>query len=232
MFYFIHNYLRDCVKMARPLFITFEGIDGSGKSTQISRLLHAIRDENSPFGGKYSTVWVSREPTKLTESGKTISSAIRQRVVSAEEATDLFIKDRIEHTRNFIRPRLKEGSYVLLDRYDLSTYAYQMTQGIEFEKLYQLHRYDDEGAIIPDITVVFDVPARVALERIAKRNGWVEQFEVPAFQIKLERVQNEAIQLIQKLQPQRKIIRVNSNQSVENVTKEMIEKLTGAVLDE
>lgn len=217
--------------MSRPLFITFEGIDGSGKSTQISRLLHVIRDENSSFGGKYSTVWVSREPTKLTESGKTISSAIRERIVSAEEATDLFIRDRIEHTRNFIRPRLREGSYVLLDRYDLSTYAYQMTQGIEFERLYQLHKYNDEGAIIPDITIVFDIPAKIALDRIAKRNGWVEQFEVPAFQIKLEKIQDEAIQLIQKLQPQRKIIRVNANQSVEDVTKEMIEKLSTAVSD-
>lgn len=215
--------------MSRPLFITFEGIDGSGKTTQISKLLDFIRDEKNSFGGKYSTVWVSREPTKLTDSGKAISSAIRERVVSAEEATDLFIKDRIEHTQNFILPRLREGSYVILDRYDLSTYAYQMTQGIEFEKLYQLHRYDNDGAVIPDITVVFDVPARVALDRIAKRNGWVEQFEVPAFQIKLERIQNEAIQLIQKLQPQRKIIRVNTNQTVEAVTKELIQKVSDAM---
>mgnify|MGYP001811027204 CR=1 FL=1 len=86
--------------MEKTYFIAVEGIDGSGKDTQLFELVKAIReDDNKPFGNKYSNVWITRNPTKITPAGIKISNLIRQRQVSGEEAAELYVKDRIEHTQ-------------------------------------------------------------------------------------------------------------------------------------
>ena len=132
------------MKKEKNLFITFEGIDGSGKNTQLTRLVDAISDHNNGFpGDKYSTFWLSREPTKITRHGIDISNGITtEKGVSGDEAYPKFVKDRIYHTHNYILPRLAEGNFVLVNRYDISTLMYQYTQGVDFDKLYNAHNYD------------------------------------------------------------------------------------------
>lgn len=205
-----------------PLFITFEGIDGAGKDTQLHRLAELIR-EGKPFGSKYANIWITREPTKMTQAGTTISHLIRQRQVSAEEAIKYYVDDRKEHTQ-YIKKILKH-SYVLCSRYDLSTLSYQMTQGANFEDLYKIHEFGkDKGCIIPDITLVFDVPVSVALERISSRGGVREIFEKEEFLTKLKENQDFCITELRK--KGRKVIVVNANQDRDKVTREMIEKLS------
>ena len=73
-------------------------------------------------------------------------------------------------------------SHVLISRYDLSTLSYQMTQGMSFDELYNMHKYGkEEGCIIPDITLIFDLPVKIAFERMAKRNSETEFFEKVEF---------------------------------------------------
>lgn len=207
-------------------FITLEGIDGSGKSTQLERLVSLIKDgTNGIFGDKYTPIWLTREPTKMTEAGRKICDLLKgQEKLTGEVSSSLFVKDRHEHSIKYISPRLSEGNIVICDRYDLSTYSYQMVQGIDFDFLYDFHGYKEEKTLIPDITIVFDVSVEIALERIRER-GALEQFEVESFQRKLAQKQNEAINRLLERQPSRKILRINSEQSIEKVTEELFNKL-------
>ncbi len=209
----------------KKYFITFEGIDGSGKETQRTMLLEAMRDDSGSFyGDKYSTFWLTREPTRITEPGREISELMRQRDVTKEEATNLFIADRKKHTR-MIEDMMKH-SHVLCSRYDLSTYAYQMTQGMDLDDLYLRHNYGSpDGARIPDITLVFDLPADVAYGRTSKRDSKKECFEVPEFQCILKDNQDYCIDWLRK-KDGRTIIVVDANQPIEDVTEEMLDKLS------
>jgi len=212
-------------KSLKRYFFSFEGIDGCGKDTQLNALVGYLRDDDSLIGNKYANVWTSREPTKDTVSGTEIANLIRQRDVSKEEASEYFIKDRIEHS---VRIRdLLTDSFVLLSRFDLSTFAYQMAQGMNFDHLYDLHRYSDvDGTLIPDLTIVFDLPVDVATKRLSSRDGIKECFETSDFQRVVFEKQKEAIDLLYK-KDGRKIIVVNANQSIEAVTREMISKIEG-----
>lgn len=209
----------------KTYFIAFEGIDGCGKDTQLHKLVEAIKeDDNYPFGNKYSNIWVTREPTKITISGETIAKLLREKEVSGKDAANYFVKDRIEHSK-MIKDILKH-SHVLISRYDLSTLSYQMTQGMSFDELYNMHKYGkEEGCIIPDITLIFDLPVKIAFERMAKRNSETEFFEKVEFQNKLKENLSFCIKELEK-RDKRKIIIINANQSKENVTKEMNEKIS------
>jgi len=210
--------------MEKTLFIVFEGIDGCGKDTQLHKLIGLVKeDDEYPFGNKYSNIWVTREPTKITKSGEKISQLIRERDVSGEEATKLYVEDRIEHTK-LIKEILKH-SHVFSSRYDILTLSYQMTQGMDFDYMYELHKYGkNEGAIIPDITILFDLPVEVALKRMSLRKSQEECFEKEEFQRKLKGNLDFCIDELRK-RDKRKIIVVNANQEIEKVTKEMCEKI-------
>ncbi len=214
--------------MEETYFIAFEGIDGCGKDTQLHKLVEAVKEDNNGcFGDKYSNIWVTREPTKITKNGVKISNLIREEDVSGEEATKYFVKDRIEHS--ILIKQFLQHSHVFTSRYDLSTFSYQMTQGMDFRKMYAMHNYrTKKGAIIPNLTIVFDLPTKVAFERLSKRNSKKEFFEKKEFQEKLQKNLKFCIKELQKIDG-RKIIIVNANQSIEDVTKEMVEKISEVI---
>jgi len=211
--------------MNKNLFIAFEGVDGCGKDTQLNNLVEILREENSPisFGNKYNTIWTTREPTKITKSGVEIAKLIRNREVGGDEATKYFIKDRCEHSK--IIKGILEHSHVLSSRYDFSTFLYQTTQGQDFNEIYKMHKYNEkDGALIPDLTLVFNLPEEVAFKRLSQRNSISECFEKRDFQQKLEQ---NLIQTIYKLNEKdgREIVIINANQSINNVKLEMISKI-------
>lgn len=214
------------VVMEKTYFITFEGIDGVGKDTQLYRLVEAVKeDDNHPFGDKYSNIWITREPTKITKSGREISKLIRERDVGGEEATKFYVEDRKEHTK--IIKEVLRHSHVFCSRYDLSTLAYQMTQGMDFDYLYELHGFDRGECIVPDITLVFDVPVDVVMERMKGRNSVQECFEKEEFQRKLR---DNLFFCVERLREKGRVIFVvDGNQSRDDVTKEMVGKI-GEVL--
>jgi thymidylate kinase len=87
-----------------------------------------------------------------------------------------------------------------------------------------MHNYGDQGSLIPDLTIIFDIPAEVAFEWAGKRKSEEECFEEIEFQKKLVENQNFIIEELRK-RDKRKIIVINSNQPIEDVTKEMVVKI-------
>lgn len=137
------------------MLINLEGIDGCGKSTQSQLLMDEFEknDEKTillkePTNGKYGR--------KLWEM---LSGKIE---ATTEEILELFVMDRKEHVDQKINPALNEGKIVLMDRYYYSTMAYQAAAGIDVKRI----RKDNEFAPKPDIVLIFDLPADLAMKRV------------------------------------------------------------------
>lgn len=139
------------------LFIAFEGIDGSGNTTQ-SKLLVAF------LKSKGLDVVLTKEPTE-GKVGKDIRAVLRKtRSVPPIELQRMFVADRKEHLDTLVEPALKSGKTVITDRYMLSTLAYGGID-VELEKLREMN----SAFMVPDITFIVDVPPEVALERVQRR---------------------------------------------------------------
>ena len=139
--------------------IAFEGIDGSGKSSQVERLAGALRRAGH-------TVVATREPTDGKFGRKIRSLSTRDAPLSLREELDLFEEDRREHVEDLIRPALERDEVVITDRYFLSTAAYQGARGLDSTEILRAHE-----AIfpIPDVVFLIDLPPAAALLRVDAR---------------------------------------------------------------
>lgn len=149
-------------------FITFEGIDGAGKSTQIEVIHQAIK-------ARGIEVVRTREP-----GGTPLSEKIRELLLTEsmqpETETLLFFASRAEHIARVIRPAMARGAWVLSDRFTDATYAYQVGgRGFSAEKVEALEAWT-HGGFQPDLTVLFDIEPQVAAERLAKARQ-LDRFE-------------------------------------------------------
>ena len=152
----------------KGLFVVFEGIDGTGK-TSLIKMLKAILEQE-----KYSIV-VLKEPTNETEAGSKIRESYDTGRVPFEEELQWFIDDREWNVNANILPALKEGHIILQDRYFFSNASYQ-----------GVRKNDDWASIIainrtmfpePDLTIIIDVEPEIALERITKDRVKENSFE-------------------------------------------------------
>ena len=204
----------------KNLFISFEGIDGCGKDTQLNKFMIYLKEKD-----KYLNVWITREPTKITKYGEKISNLLinSKKILDKKITTRLYVKDRILHSK-IIKKQLKH-SFVLTSRFDLSTFNYQNIQGYPFDELYKMHRYNKMfGCLIPDLTIVFDVDVKISQNRLNNRfNQEKEFFEKIDFQKKIAKNQKKIINILKK-KDKRNFIIVNANNSIEKVYNEMIEK--------
>jgi len=160
-------------------FIVLDGLDGSGKGTQVKLLANYFFDSN-----KKNHIFLTREPYNsehYEEIRKLLKSGLNPRD-NAERLAELFVADRRVHAA-LIESLLSQGIDVVSDRYKYSTLAYQQTQGISLQKLIDMHK----GILIPDLTLIIDTLAEIALERIIKDEGreYKEVFEQKDFQEKL-----------------------------------------------
>lgn len=144
------------------MFITFEGIDGSGKSTQIQLLKQWLES-------LHQTVTVLREP-----GGNIVSEQIRQLLLDSKEQIEprcellLFTAARAQLVAKVIRPALQEGHIVICDRYIDSSVAYQgYGRGLPIEDIEGINEFATAG-LIPDITFIFDL----SVDDAAKRAGF------------------------------------------------------------
>lgn len=140
-------------------FITLEGMDGAGKSTHIP----AIIDQIKAFG---KTVVCTREPggTPLAEQLREI---LLHQAMHAETETLLMFAARREHIQQVITPAIARGDCVISDRFTDATYAYQAgAKAVPIAKINVLETWV-QGDLQPDMTLLFDVPVEVSLERLA-----------------------------------------------------------------
>lgn len=148
------------------MFITFEGIEGSGKSTQAKRVLALLQKQGQK-------VLLSREP-----GGTAIGRELRSLLLNSENnhlcargELFLYLADRAQHVEEIIKPALEAGIVVLVDRFTDSTLVYQgFGRGLDLDLVQGLNDLAVNG-VRPDLTFVIDVPPEIGLHRARSRNG-------------------------------------------------------------
>jgi len=143
----------------RGKFITLEGMDGAGKSTHIPNIVEQIK-------ASVDDVVCTREPGG-TALGEALREMLLHQDMHAETETLLMFAARREHIAQVIEPALARGAYVISDRFTDATYAYQSgAKSVALDKIKQLESWV-QGSLQPDVTLLFDVPVDVSLERLA-----------------------------------------------------------------
>lgn len=184
--------------MVRGLFITFEGGEGAGKSTQIARLSEHLR-----LAG--DDVVVTREPggTPGAEAARhVILSGAAESFGPGMEAL-LFAAARNDHVEQVIRPALQSGRTVLCDRYIDSSRAYQgVTGNLDPDLMRAIERVAING-LMPDLTIILDLPAEIGLQRANARRGTgtADRFEKETIDLHVKR--RDAYLAIAKAEPER-----------------------------
>jgi dTMP kinase len=149
--------------MGKGFFITLEGVEGSGKTTQTALVGDTLRAAGH-------RVMVTREPGG-TRAGEAIRAIFLDPAVSLHAAAELLLvlADRAQHVREKLKPALAAGEIVLSDRYSDSTTAYQgYGRGLDLKLLDELNRLASDGAY-PDLTIVLDLAVETGLERTRER---------------------------------------------------------------
>ncbi len=201
--------------MAKPLFIVFEGIDGSGKSTQVQLFAETLKS-------KGHKVYVTREPT-----GNYIGLTLREIFSGKKKAHDttiaaLYLADRLEHilnTEDGLLKMLNDGYTVICDRYYFSSYAYHsvhmpMDWVIEANSLCA-------GLLKPGVNFFVDTSVDIAFKRITEGRNTIELYEQKE---NLEAVRNNYLQAFEKLKATEKIITINGNASVTEVQENILQQ--------
>ncbi len=187
------------------MLVAFEGIDGTGKSTQIRLLAESLRDMGH-------TVQLTREPTDGSVGQRIRELYASRDEVSKEEELELFLDDRRQHVAEIIQPALAAGQIVLTDRYYLSTAAYQGAAGLDPAEII---RRNELFAPVPDLVILLVVPPALGIKRIRTLRGEaLNAFEQEA---ELKRVATIFDQLDQKY-----IKRIDATQSVAAVQHAVI----------
>lgn len=188
--------------MQRPnhpgFLLVIEGIDGAGKSTLGRRLAAHARAQGL-------TTVVSREPTDGPH-GTALRRSAKMGRLSLSDELELFLKDRAEHVATLIRPALARGEIVILDRYYLSTAAYQGARGADPAEIVARN---EAFAPVPDLVLLLDIDPLGGTGRILHRGDQPDDFEAVAY---LARVREIFVSL-----PQPFIRRLNAARPVDEV---------------
>lgn len=196
--------------MTKALFITFEGGDGCGKTTQIELIDKYLQEKG------YKTL-ITREP-----GAKGLGVKLREILlnydgeVSPQAESFLFLADRAQHVDCIIKPALKDGVIVLCDRHTDSTVAYQgYGRGLDIEQIHKLNSIATSG-LKPDLTIVLDVDVETSMQRVGKEKDRMESAGIEFF----ERVRKGFLE-IAKQEPERVKV-INSSDSIENIHKQIV----------
>lgn len=202
-------------------FITFEGLDGTGKTTQLKALESYLRDQ-----GRLCVI--TREPggTPLGSLMRRVLLEVAQQPIAAPTELFLYLADRAQHVDDVILPALAAGKIVICDRYTDSTLAYQgYGRGIDLKFLRQLNAFANRG-VQPDLTFLLDCPVELALSRTAQRH--VKMGSGENREDRFEREQLEFHQRVRagfldmaRAEPGRFRV-INAARSVEEITQEIL----------
>ena len=203
--------------MSKGLFITFEGADGCGKTTQIMLLDKYLRENG------YKTL-LTREP-----GAKGLGEKIREILlnydgeVSSTCESFLFLADRAQHIDCVIKPAITNGVIVLCDRHTDSTIAYQgYGRGVDINKLKELNEIAVNG-LKPDLTFVFDIDAKTSMARVGNEKDRMESAGIEFF----EKVRKGYLE-ISKQEPERVKV-IDSTKSIEEIHKKVLELIKNVI---
>lgn len=203
-------------------FITVEGIEGAGKTTQLAFMGDCL----SAAGQR---VVLTREPggTDLGEEIRTLLLGHRQtEAMAADTELLLIFAARAEHIHRVIRPALEAGTWVLCDRFTAATYAYQGGgRGIPFEHITAIKDWV-QGSLCPDLTLLFDLPVEVGLAR-AGRRGQRDRFEAEDLAF-FQRVRRAYLELAERDPVRYRVI--DANRPVEAV-RAAVERILNRFLE-
>ena len=203
--------------LKKGLFITFEGVEGSGKTTQIRLLARLLRKYRIPY-------LATREP-----GGSRLSTHLRRWILNRleyklrpETELFLFLADRAQHVKEVIEPALAAGKVVLCDRFTDSTLAYQGGgRGFATGLLQTLNAAATDG-LKPDVTLLFDLPVQVGLKRAWRRGKGKDRMERE--KLDFHRRVRRAFLRAARMEKKRFVV-VDASRGAEDVYQEMIEKL-------
>ena len=187
-------------------FIVFEGLDGSGLSTQAKLLKEYLENRG------IKTV-LTKEPTKNSSIASKIHQVLSHQIeIDSLQLQKLFAQDRREHLENLIIPSLKEGKFVISDRYFFSSFAFGSEKEEDLEKIIELNK----DFLMPDLVLLLKVRPKVCIERIKKRGEEIKLFEKEE---KLEKVWKN----YQKLVDMFDVIKViDGEQEIDKVQREVV----------
>jgi len=192
-------------------FITFEGVDGAGKSTHIAWFAEVLRQRGHD-------VVVTREPGG-TPLGEQLREILLNQPMNIGTEALLMFAARLEHIEQVIRPGLRAGKWVISDRFSDASFAYQGGgRGLSWEKLSQLEQWVHPD-LQPDLTLFFDIPVEIARQRLAN-NASLDRFEQEQAEF-FERVSAGYHKRVQE-HPQRYAV-IDASQSVDKVKHKLEE---------
>lgn len=192
------------------LFITFEGADGCGKTTQIELLDKYLKDKG------YETL-LTREP-----GARGLGVKLREILlnydgdVSPNCESFLFLADRAQHVDCIIKPAKKEGKIILCDRHTDSTVAYQgYGRGLDLKRINYLNDIATSG-MKPDLTIVFDIDAETSMQRVGKEKDRMESSGIDFF----NKVRQGYLEIAASEPNRVKVI--SSSDTIENIHKKVV----------
>ncbi|MFF3924354.1 dTMP kinase [Paenibacillus lactis] len=207
----------------RPLFITLEGGDGSGKTTMIGRLAAYMQGRSIPY-------LITREPGGIEIAEKIRSIILDPQHTSMDARTEalLYAAARRQHLVEKVEPALREGVTVLCDRFVDSSLVYQgYARGLGMEEVWSINRFAVEGRM-PDLTLLFDIEPEIGMSRIeanAEREKNRLDMESMAFHGKVR----EGYMLVAENNKERIRI-VDASKTPDQVEREMIKYVEDAIL--
>ncbi len=198
--------------MSKGLFITFEGLDGAGKSTQI----HKVKEI---FEKKGYEVVLTREPggTQISEKIRNIILDNNNDEMSFVTEALLYAASRAQHVHEKIKPALDAGKVVICDRYVHSSIAYQgYGRQLGADRVMQINSYAIEG-IMPDISFFILLPSDKAMERLKNSQRELDRLEVEEIDF-FERIEKGYNQIAEDYD---NIIKIDASKSVDEIAEEI-----------
>lgn len=200
--------------MKQGMFFAFEGIDGSGKSTQIRHLVEKLKamglrchETREPTDGPIGSVVHQMMTGRIAADPRVISS--------------LFAADRLDHLTNPVNglcPVIEQGITVVTDRYYFSSYAYNGVE-MDMDWVIQSNRLSAE-TLRPTLTIFLDIPVQTALERIAKNRVHTELYEKEE---RLMAVRQKYLEAFEKLKDQERVAIIDADTDPETVAERVWE---------
>lgn len=203
-------------ELTKGLFVTLEGGEAVGKSTQIQRLKELISSNGFD-------VVVTREPGGTPEA-EAIRKELENPDLSEEEEAALFYKARESHITQVIQPALKEGKKIVIcDRFVDSTHVYQgIIRDIGKEWLDRFDKQIEDHSVMPSITFVFDLPAKETVRRIQQRGGPQDHYDSQGLEFH-EAVRQGFLAIASK-QPDRCVV-IDASESEDIITDLLLKKV-------